>query len=282
MKPVTLVELCAGTAALTLHLAGRTPPVPTIGSKRHYASQIAALMGLGESTGVLPDHVVLVEPGEWGKTLAVLLVDPAGPEAVAATLEDWVKHDERELFDSLRAYPPSHDPYFRAATHLYLQTRTFRGKPVGPDARGYTWETHGFDSEYRAAVSEGSKDRGWFNARPVLAAKVRAFNEPLPFTVEVLNIDARSVAPITNAKVYIDPPYVGTIPYLHSFPRADVEATARRWAGEGCTVAISEAEALPELVDDGWTTAELKPYRTSRQLGVVREWVTYRHGHGHG
>ena len=76
---------------------------------------------------------------------------------------------------------------------------------------------------------------------------------------------------------YMDPSYVGTTGYAHDLPRAEVVALARRWAAAGATVAISEAEAIPELVAEGWHAVEI----TGERIGQARtfskqkrEWVT--------
>ena len=76
---------------------------------------------------------------------------------------------------------------------------------------------------------------------------------------------------------YMDPSYVGTTGYADNLGRAEVIAIARRWAAAGATVAISEAEAIPELVAEGWHAVEI----TNERIGAARtfskqkrEWVT--------
>ena len=75
----------------------------------------------------------------------------------------------------------------------------------------------------------------------------------------------------------MDPSYVGTTGYAHDLPRAEVVVLARRWAAAGAVVAISEAEAIPELVVEGWHAVEI----TNERIGAARtfskqkrEWVT--------
>ena len=75
----------------------------------------------------------------------------------------------------------------------------------------------------------------------------------------------------------MDPSYVGTTGYAHDLPRSEVVALARRWAAAGATVAISEAEPIPELVAEGWFAVEI----TGERIGQARtfskqkrEWVT--------
>lgn len=136
-----LVETCAGTAALSFALLGAKPPVPMAGSKRTLAKQLRPFFPAGPPTAL---H--LNDPGEWGRTLSTLLISRAWGD-VAGVFNRWAPED-------------SMDPVERAATHLYLQTRTYRAKPVYPTATG--WVTHGFDPEYRLAksMSPGAKSRG--------------------------------------------------------------------------------------------------------------------------
>lgn len=68
-----------------------------------------------------------------------------------------------------------------------------------------------------------------------------------------------------------------TTGYAHDLGRAEVVALARRWAAAGATVAISEAEPIPELVAEGWYAVEI----TGERIGQKRvfskqqaEWVT--------
>jgi hypothetical protein len=72
--------------------------------------------------------------------------------------------------------------------------------------------------------------------------------------------DARTISPgpclPAGTWVFIDPPYVGTTGYGHDLPRAEVVALARRWAEAGAGVMVTEAEAIPELVAEGWHAVE--------------------------
>ena len=78
------IELCAGSAALALSLGESVPPVPIMGNKRNYAKQIFEALGVS-MTNI--KRVILVEPGEWGRTLMAMFFDP---HAVADHLESWV------------------------------------------------------------------------------------------------------------------------------------------------------------------------------------------------
>jgi len=57
--------------------------------------------------------------------------------------------------------------------------------------------------------------------------------------------------------VYIDPPYVNTTGYKHTIGRDRVVELALAWHAAGATVCISEQEAIPELVAQGWRSVDI-------------------------
>lgn len=71
---------------------------------------------------------------------------------------------------------------------------------------------------------------------------------------------------LSGCVVYMDPPYAGTTGYTADLPRAEVVAHARDFASLGATVAISEAVAIPELMQAGWHHAEI----TGGRVGAKR------------
>ena len=117
--------------------------------------------------------------------------------------------------------------------------------------------------------------------RPREVTHIAAACDQLP-TIDgaLIHPDARDIDPPAlppGTVVFCDPPYVNTTGYAHDLPRAEVVALARRWAAAGATVAISEAEAIPELVAEGWHAVEI----TGERIGQARtfskqksEWVT--------
>lgn len=238
------------------------------GCKRRLAPQLWPILG----QPVIAE-VVLIDPGEWGRTLGVLF--GGGWEDVAKVFDEWADGDARELFDRLRGTGPSTEPVIRAATHLFLQSRTFMGKPVWGEVHG--WRTYGFDPEYRLAKTSApnAHPRGWCNTRSTLAKRLRALAR-LPWPpVTVHHLRAQDVEPVPGAVVYMDPEYRGTLVYgpTPNMGRDEVVALAQRHAAAGCDVVISEAEPIAEL---GWSTARLAPV-SQRRLGAHEEWVTYRH-----
>jgi hypothetical protein len=131
------------------------------------------------------------------------------------------------------------------------------------------------DSNWRNTGAGGSTfyDRD----DPCRCAPHIAAIQPLPATItpDARDIDPPALPPGTV--VFCDPPYQNTTPYAHDLPRAEVVAIARRWAAAGATVAISEAEPIPELVAEGWYAVEI----TGERIGQARtfskqkrEWVT--------
>jgi len=81
-----LVEVCAGTAALSWSLVGAKFPVSRMGSKSGYSDAIKGALGLHTA----PDAFLWVEPDlELARTLA-LLTTPGGPQAVAEVIRSWV------------------------------------------------------------------------------------------------------------------------------------------------------------------------------------------------
>jgi len=80
--------------------------------------------------------------------------------------------------------------------------------------------------------------------------------------------DAREVDPgqlPEGTVAYMDPPYQGTTGYGNDLPRAEVVELARRWADAGAVVCISEAEALPALMADGWHSVEITGCRKGQK-----------------
>jgi len=129
-RPRLFVELCCGSAAVTLKLIGGAhakPPVSYMGAKTGYAEPILWAMGLRSGQGA--DAVLLNDPGPWSKVWRVL-VDPAGCRAVAAIIRGWVGEDARALWERLRAEPVPEDEGAAAARWCWLQGRSLRGAPV--------------------------------------------------------------------------------------------------------------------------------------------------------
>lgn len=246
----TLVELCAGTASVSLWALGQFGPLTGyMGSKRRWASTLVQALQVAQ-----PDRVVLVDAGPWGDAWAVLRQHEHRWQ-VAAQLDAWARQDVSELWARLVIEPPPDaQPAWRVAQFLWLQFVSATTMPVW-------WE----DGAWRSGAGGGRACRTtaarFTSSSATPASRLRRL-EVLPWDrIEVVHGDARYVEPIRGATVYIDPPYVGRPRYAALFPRDHVVEHACRWVDAGARVAISEETpvALP-----GWT---------SRCL-ARREWVT--------
>ena len=101
-RPRLFVELCCGSAAVTLKLLGgryAVPPISFMGSKRGYAIAILGAMGL--RCGIGADAVLLCDAGPWSRVWAVLS-DEARCHEVASILRGWSDEDPRSLWERLR------------------------------------------------------------------------------------------------------------------------------------------------------------------------------------
>ena len=75
--------------------------------------------------------------------------------------------------------------------------------------------------------------------------------------------------------VYMDPPYLNTTGYLHDLGRGALIGHALDLSGMGATVAISEAEAIPELVAAGWYVADLTAGRKGQKRTFSKQQGEY-------
>ena len=102
-RPRLFVELCCGSAAVSLRLLGgefAKPPISYMGSKRGYAHAILGVMGLRAGEGA--DAALLCDAGPWAHVWSVLS-DPDRCRAVADTLRGWSEEEPRALWERLRA-----------------------------------------------------------------------------------------------------------------------------------------------------------------------------------
>lgn len=161
---------------------------------------------------------------------------------------------------------------------------------IAPDARAvdprevarWAWvQGHGIPDGRLAAPylnPDGNKDGSWkAPPRDWLAGRFGAL-DTLPATIapDANWVDPGAVLP-AGTVVYVDPPYVGTTGYAADLDRAEVVGLARRWAGAGALVAISEAEPISDLVAEGWHAVEVTDCRRGQARTFSRqqsEWVT--------
>jgi hypothetical protein len=111
-------------------------------------------------------------------------------------------------------------------------------------------------------------------------APAQGFME-LPTLPALIHPDARAVDPgpalPPGTVAYLDGPYENTTQYANLLPRSEQVTLARRWAAAGATVCISEAEAIPDLVAEGWHAVRIDGERVGQRRTFSKqqaEWLT--------
>ena len=260
---LTFVELCAGTAAvsLRLHHPRARPPVSRMGAKTGYADTILRVLGL--RPGQQADRYVWCEPDPGVRLLLHAYTDRELATAAADIIRGWEDEDPRALWERLRAEGPAVCP------------------PV--DAREvarWSWIVGHVDAHETNLKPQYDPDYSgpWNPCKPSVWLAERYTNAPtLPATIAD---DARAIDPPQlppGVVVYIDPPYLGTTGYAHAFPRSEWLPLVRAWRASGATVCVSEAEPIPELVADGWHAVEITNERRGQKRTFSKqqaEWLT--------
>jgi hypothetical protein len=304
--PNLFVELCAGTAAvsLQLHREGARPPVSRMGSKRGYA--IAVLHALGLYPGQQAAHYLWCEPDDGCRLLLETYRDHDLAVEVAAIIRGWKDEDPRALWDRLRAEGPVKAPTPREVARFiltgvwsYKQSMPESGF-IGPGQRRQDTTATATATEnlpelpaevtqeavdprevgrwlYMSARSGGSlpgnaylpednPHEGWGGTGVSRATLARILPDTPTLPAEVTDGAVEPPVLPPNTVVYIDPPYVNTTGYKHDLPRKRVVELALAWYAAGAKVAISEQEAIPELVAQGWVAVDI----TDKRLGQTR------------
>lgn len=252
-----LIEVCAGSAALSWHLLGCAAPLPYQGGKHRVRKALASAMGLVPG-GV--DRFTWTDPGPWGTTLGAL----ADPELRRRTLEhlaSLVDLDPRDVFRQLQGAKAPADAARFAAEHLFLQRLAFSGKAVGVYLGN--WSSPGFNTSSAYGIEATDKFGAVRPQVPALLEKLRSA-PPRHKAVALSKPIAAAFEPPARRPqrmiVYIDPPYQDSTGYPNGIlPRAQVIELAQAWADWGAEVHVSEAAPLAELQDLGWTITLLNP-----------------------
>lgn len=256
------VELCAGTAAVSLRLARSKarPPVSRMGAKTGYADAILARMGLQAGQGAA--SYLWAEPDLGVQLLLHAYTDRQLAQDAAAVVRSWAEEEPRALWERLRA---------EGAVRAVEPREVARW--VNVQAR-----TDNFGG-FAAPVDDNPGRTGWRGHGPGCECLAERF-DALPELPGCIVPDATEVKPARLPKgswVYIDPPYVGTTGYAHDLPRSEVLRLARLWHQAGAHVAISEAEPLAELVAEGWHAHCLTRERIGQKRTFSKqqaEWLT--------
>ena len=248
-----LVELCAGSAALTRWLSGGWKLVSYAGGKDGYAESIAERMSLRSA----PERIILAEPGVWYDVWVALTWGLA--DRVADVIEAWEPEDARSLWDELRGgRGETGSAYVRAARALVLVAGTHGG-----------FERGGFKGLH---IRRPNVD-GFIPSRSSIVQRLRAVPELPPIEVYRRAVD---VAPFAGARVYVDPPYEGRTGYAHAMSRFEVTELAMAWKDVGARV-VAVSEAVPLRFGVGWSAHELTSARRGqgrRNSRSAQEWLT--------
>ena len=247
------VELCAGLASVSLVLQGgrhARPPVSRMGNKRGYAEAILWACGLRQGQGA--HRFLWCEPDQGCSALLRAYGQPEVLREAAEIIRGWADEDPRELWERLKAEGP-----IKAATAEDVARWTvIQGMSLGGSGSGYC-------ASGRHASCAGMADGLSVRLPDITVAP-----------------DAREIDPPdlpAGSVVFIDPPYVGTTGYGHDLPRAAVVKMARRWKDAGALVCISEQEALPELMVEGWHALDITSTRKGQKRTFSKqqaEWLT--------
>lgn len=132
-RPRLFVELCCGSAAVTLRLFGGSyaePLTSFMGGKRRDATSIIGVLGLQPGNGA--DTATIVDAGPWGHAWEAVLDEKQRGE-ITSTLRGWASEDPRALWDRLAVeHSREWDRWSpeRVAGWLWLQARSVSGAPV--------------------------------------------------------------------------------------------------------------------------------------------------------
>jgi len=177
------VELCAGTAALSLRLHRRhaRPPVSRMGAKTGYADAILRVLGLRPGQGAA--HYLWCEPDPGVRLLLEAYRDANLAREAAAIIRGWADEEPRALWERLRAEGPPRGVEAGEVARWARLTTANRLIPA-------TW----VDGQWRNTGDGGSTFGGAEFCPPVLdlAEKFEASVGDMPATVEA---DARRVDP---------------------------------------------------------------------------------------
>lgn len=266
MSVPVFIELCAGTAALSLRLARARakPPVSRMGAKTGYADAILSRMGLQPGQGA--ERYIWAEPEAGPRLLLECYRNAELAHAAAEVVRGWADEQPRALWDRLRAEGPVKAVEAREIARWVVSVR---------------WSFSQSGNGYGGPGTASGMMRQRWRDETLGCARTAERIDGLPYLSARIVAGAADVKPArlpAGSWVYIDPPYVGTTKYAHDdLPRAEVVRLARAWHAAGVHVAVSEAVPLAELVADGWYAHELTHERVGHRRTFSkqqREWLT--------
>lgn len=233
----TLVELCAGSAAVSMRLLGNAPATRYMGGKGRFADSIIDCLEITD----VPDRIILVDPGPWGTVWTHL---PGNLEAVTAGVEFYLRAgDDAATWKTLAAAPVPENATEYITVFLILQTLSWRSKPI--TEKDGKWVTSGIDRTMALGIPGTERFGEVMPQLPQMAKRLKTIGRL--DRIEGHRCSALDLEPVTGATVYIDPPYRNTQGYGHDFERDEVLSTVDRWLEHGARVAISEAEPIKAM-----------------------------------
>lgn len=263
MSPIPLfVELCAGTAALSLRLAqpGARPPVSRLGSKQGYADAILRVLGLRPGQGAR--RFLWADPDPGCRLLHEGYLDVELRSDASEMVRRWAVRPPKPLWRSLMAEgaPRAHPASARELARWARIITANRLITVYFDGAAGRW-LNGGDGGVTHGGAEFCTDPEALAAALALAPDMVGSTAPSAF----------AWVPQPEAICYIDPPYQGTTGYGNDLSREAVVDLALRWSEAGAVVCVSEAEALPELLDLGWCAREITWHKRGHSRSFSRQ-----------
>ena len=260
MMKIHFIELCGGSAAITMYLNEQEPLLSYAGSKRSYAVDLVRLMKLDRDAKY---SFHLNEPGLWYH-IHHGLQEAQHDVASAIDCQSESKSVYQAACYNLSKPIPSAVCERSAAAILKL-AGTFGNHEVGG---------------FKGCNPKRQKD-GFSPNRKTIVSRVNEY-KPI-FGLTLTQQDASQISPYLkkNARMvcYMDVPYVGKEKsYVNQFNRAQVIKTALAWKAKGSDVYISECTPIEELIKLGWKSSLVKSnthsnYRVRRN--TTTEWLTY-------
>jgi hypothetical protein len=187
-----LVELCAGTAALSLRLerSKARPPVSRMGSKAGYSDAILSRMGLHPGQGA--EHYLLCEPDPGCRLLLEAYRNRALALAAAEHIRGWKDEEPRALWERLREEGPAKcavDP--REVARWARIVTANRLIPVHHD--GKKWCNSARNTGTKGGISHGGPDF-CTEIGPLAAGFASLPTLPATITDDARTVDPREVA----------------------------------------------------------------------------------------
>lgn len=253
-KPITWIELCAGSAAVALVLLlgeGAEAPVPYLGGKRKLAAPILSAYGLRPGQGAA--KIILVEQGIWAEVHQSLR-DEGGEvllhlKALQARMAKEYQSVPYRFWRDLHHEDVPGPCTQRVATWLALQSGAAAGKPV--HVINNRWKSAGY-----AAITEKAAERG-YHERPQFDRIIRLTSTMIDAwrstdlvviqaDLSIMPVhDLLSDANLDGARVMIDPPYANSRNrYPASLGREEVRAAALSCWNRNAIVGICESEPI--------------------------------------